>query len=185
LRETTVDRFVLISTVDVYSNIIGVDEDTPIDVSDHHAYGKHRFYLEEFVRNTFKKVNIVRLPGLFGKGLKKNAIYDLIHNNCLELIHCDSIFQFYDLNRLKDDIETVIENKLPLVNFSSEPVSIKEIALNVFSINFDNRTEKQPAFYDMRTKYSKFFDSCVENYMVSKQEIMESMKEFVIKEKNG
>jgi|TARA_B100000315_G_C14449669_1_gene528527 nucleoside-diphosphate-sugar epimerase len=184
LREITADRFILISTVDVYSNVIGVNEDTPIDVSDHHSYGKHRFYLEEFVEDTFEKVNIIRLPGLFGKGLKKNAIYDLIHNNCLELIHCDSVFQFYDLNRLKGDIEIVLKNNLPVVNFSSEPVSIKEVALNVFSIHFDNRTEKQPVFYDMRTKYSTFFDSCVENYIISKKEVMGSLKKFVVKERN-
>ena len=44
---------------------------------------------------------IVRLPGLFGAGLKKNLIYDFVHDNRLDLIHPDGQFQFYDLERIE------------------------------------------------------------------------------------
>lgn len=184
LREIEAKRFVLISTVDVYNTPIEVDEATPIDFSVLHAYGKHRFYLEEFVRNNFNKINIIRLPGLFGKGLKKNAIYDLIHDNCLELIHCESVFQFYNLDRLYSDIEIVLENTLPLINFATEPISVKEIALIAFSKVFDNKTETSPTFYDMRSKYCKLFGSN-SPYMLSKEEILEQVKIFVQNEKKG
>ena len=185
LRYVTAGRFVLISTVDVYMDPRGVDEDTPIAIEGLHPYGKHRFYLERAVRDVFKKVSIIRLPGLFGNGLKKNAIYDFINNNCLEMIHCDSVFQFYDLSRLYSDMEIVLKNELPLVNFSVQPIRIREIALDVFGICFDNRTVSPPAFYDMRSKYSRFFSSGLWEYMLSKVEIIERIKRFVELERTG
>lgn len=43
-------------------------------------YGTHRAWLESAVLNTWKhNATVVRLPALFGKGLKKNALYDLLH----------------------------------------------------------------------------------------------------------
>src|SRR6185312_10192324 len=76
-------RFVLISTVDVYGQVNGVDENCP--PSGATAYGRHRLELEQFVRQRFQSL-IVRLPALFGPGLKKNAIYDLLYNNQIEKI---------------------------------------------------------------------------------------------------
>ena len=94
LKQVRAHRFILISTVDIYRQPANVNEDTPTDALNHQPYGKHRFYLEEFIRAAFSKHNIIRLPGLVGNGLKKNVIYDFINNNCLEMIHCDSIFSF-------------------------------------------------------------------------------------------
>ena len=72
-------KLVLISTVDVYQKPIGVDEETIIHTEGLHAYGADRFLLEKWVRSHFPDALIVRLPGLFGKNLKKNFIYDIIH----------------------------------------------------------------------------------------------------------
>ncbi|OJU12362.1 MAG: hypothetical protein BGN88_10765 [Clostridiales bacterium 43-6] len=70
---------ILISTIDVYKNPLGVDEDSVMDTDDLHPYGLNRFYLEQWVREQYKDALIVRLPALFGKNLKKNFIYDMIH----------------------------------------------------------------------------------------------------------
>src|SRR6185503_13593897 len=95
---------VLISTVDVYPQSVDVDEDTPVNVEAHHAYGKHRFLLERFFVERFDTL-VVRLPGLYGDGLKKNAIYDLLHDNQVEKIDSEGRFQFYGLDRLWGDVE--------------------------------------------------------------------------------
>ncbi|MBS5316737.1 MAG: NAD(P)-dependent oxidoreductase [Clostridiales bacterium] len=79
LKQVECKKFVLISTIDIYKNPIGVDETTPIELKNLHPYGRNRYYMEEFVRNHYKDYLIVRLPALFGKGLKKNFIYDMIH----------------------------------------------------------------------------------------------------------
>lgn len=71
-------RLVLISTVDVYPAPQGVDEETPADEQNPAAYGRNRAKLEGMVRESFPDALIVRLPGLFGKGLKKNFLYDML-----------------------------------------------------------------------------------------------------------
>lgn len=72
-------KLVLISTVDVYKNPVDVDEDTEIDTDGLLPYGANRYKLEQMVRETWEDALIIRLPGLFGKNLKKNFIYDFIH----------------------------------------------------------------------------------------------------------
>lgn len=71
-------KLVLISTSDVYKRPVNVNEDTPIDTEALHAYGLNRYRLEQWVRDAFPEATIVRLPGLFGSGIKKNFIYDYI-----------------------------------------------------------------------------------------------------------
>lgn len=70
---------VLISTVDVYPSPIGVDESIDVSDLDNQAYGKNRLWLEQQLEANFENHLILRLPALFGPGLKKNFIYDLIH----------------------------------------------------------------------------------------------------------
>ena len=73
-------KLVLISTIDVIPGGLGRDifEDTPYHADTLAPYGKHRLFLENAVREQGADVCIVRLPGLFGPGIKKNFIYDLI-----------------------------------------------------------------------------------------------------------
>lgn len=72
-------KLVLISTIDVFKDPRNADEDSAIDTEDLCAYGYNRYLLENFVRENFPEALIIRLPGLFGKNIKKNFIYDLIH----------------------------------------------------------------------------------------------------------
>lgn len=72
-------KLVLISTVDVYAYPQGVDESTPADFEQPQAYGRNRARLEKMVHERWPDALIVRLPGLFGKGLKKNFLYDFLH----------------------------------------------------------------------------------------------------------
>ncbi len=72
-------KLVLISTIDVFKDPRGVDEHAAIETEGLHPYGYDRYLLEEKVRAAYPDALIVRLPGLFGKGIKKNFIYDFIH----------------------------------------------------------------------------------------------------------
>lgn len=72
-------RLVLISTVDVYPHPLDVDEDAEIDERQHTgAYGQNRLLLERLVRQSGIQSTVIRLPGLYGEGLKKNLIYDVL-----------------------------------------------------------------------------------------------------------
>lgn len=72
-------KLILISTIDVFREPRGVDETSKVDTEHLHAYGYNRYQLELWVREHYPDALIVRLPGLFGKNLKKNFIYDYIH----------------------------------------------------------------------------------------------------------
>lgn len=181
LEQVQAKKFILISTVDIYNFPIGVNEDSSISLQNHHAYGSHRRILENYIKERFNEHFIIRLPALFGKGLKKNAIYDLIHNNETEKIHCESMFQFYNLENLTKDINKVIENNIKVINFATEPISVEELAQNVFKLNFKNKTQNPALFYDIHTKYANVFNK---NglYMKEKDEILEELSAFVQKE---
>lgn len=71
-------KLVLISTIDVFKVPVGVNEETEIDENGLQAYGLNRARLEQWVRKNYPDALIVRLPGLFGKNIKKNFIYDYI-----------------------------------------------------------------------------------------------------------
>lgn len=76
IKKIAPKRLVLISTIDVYEDSFHAAENTP--ALGNGAYGKHRADLESWVRANYPNVLIVRLPGLFGKGIKKNFIFDYI-----------------------------------------------------------------------------------------------------------
>lgn len=156
LETVRIGHLVLVSTIDVYPSPVDVDESTPIDPEALHAYGRHRFALEQFCQDRFA-CTVVRLPGLFGKGLKKNAIFDLLHNNAVEKIHPESAFQFYGLDRLWRDIERIRDAGLSLVNLSAEPTCMRDIAEGVFGRLLAPPPEVQAIRYDMRSMYADRF----------------------------
>ena len=71
-------KLVLISTIDVFPEPVGVDENTVPEVSEE-AYGRNRLALENWIRNHYPDALIIRLPALFGRNLKKNFIYDIMN----------------------------------------------------------------------------------------------------------
>ncbi|RUT42881.1 NAD(P)-dependent oxidoreductase [Paenibacillus anaericanus] len=186
LKKVRTERFILISTVDVYMNPIDVNEDSYIDPETAEPYGRHRYYLEQFVKENFTNYLIIRLPGLFGKGLKKNFIYDLIHSNAMHLTHHQSKFQFYNMSSLWNDIQTSLNNSVSLVNFATEPVSPFEVAKYSLGTTFLNETEKNPVFYNMRSKHANLFNLDGEDgYLKSKDVILQEITAFIEEEKRG
>jgi nucleoside-diphosphate-sugar epimerase len=107
LKGASAAKVVLISTVDVYARPVGVDEDDDVEAGRATPYGRHRHELERRVADHFDAL-VVRLPGLFGEGLKKNVIYDFLHDNNLDQIDRRAAYQFYPLSRLWDDVEVAM-----------------------------------------------------------------------------
>lgn len=79
IRKIHPKRLVLISTVDVYRDPVAVNEDSTSDTEGMQAYGYTRLLLESWVRKEYPEALFIRLPGIYGKGLKKNFIFDMIH----------------------------------------------------------------------------------------------------------
>lgn len=72
-------QFVLISTIAVLERFdSGADETTQAFQTDL-AYGRNRRRLETFCADHFANCLTLRLPALFGAGLKKNFLFDLLN----------------------------------------------------------------------------------------------------------
>jgi nucleoside-diphosphate-sugar epimerase len=179
LERVKTQRFVLISTVDVYGQVNGVDEDRP--PSGATPYGRHRLELEQFVRARFHAL-VVRLPALFGSGLKKNAIYDLMNNNQVEKIDSRSEFQFYNVGRLWRDIRIAAGARLSLIHLATEPVSMAEVARSVFGWEWVNHLPGNPPSYDLQTRHAALFGG-TGGYICHKMRVLTELAEFVRSQK--
>jgi len=111
LIHSTAKRTVLISTIDATRD---------------HAYGRNRKFLEDFVLEEFPKAAVIRLPALFGPGLRKNSLYDLISGRPTN----GGMFHWYDIRELWGDI---VFAKPGISSPMSEAVSMQEIADRFFN----------------------------------------------------
>lgn len=186
LKHVKAGQFVLISTVDVFKMPPAVDENTPITPDRLDAYGRHRYELEQFALEQFSNVVVVRLPGLFGAGLKKNFLFDMIHHGSSEWTHAHSVFQFYDMSHLWTDLQTVL-NADPFVrfiHFATEPVSAAAVARHAFDVEYTHQTANPPVSYDMQTLHAGLWGK-TGRYIASADEIYAQIRKFAQVEKSA
>ena len=158
LANVNATRFILISTVDVFSNCSGATENSIPDEGGLSPYGRNRLWLERFVANRFEKHLIVRLTGLVGPGLRKNAIFDLHNGNNLRAVDARAVYQFYPMVNLLADIAVALRTGLSLVHLTAEPLSIGAIAEQGFGRTFSNEVpDLTPPRYDLRTQHGAIF----------------------------
>jgi len=177
LRTIRCQHFTLISTVDVFKNPIGVDEDSAIDEDDLHAYGKNRRHLERFVESHFAEHLIVRLPGLVGPGLRKNVIFDFLNDNNVSVIDSRGVFQFYPMVNLAYDIAIARNAGLRLVHLTAEPISVGDISSQGFGKPFVQHQGGATARYDMRTRHASLFGVRGE-YQYSARETVQAVRAY-------
>ncbi len=191
LNTITCDKFILISTIDVYEKTNNeteiLNEDYQCDYLNNHTYGKNRFLFEKYVMDKFNDYHIIRLPALFGKGLKKNIIYDLINNNQINNISINSFFQWYNLDRLKKDIDIIIKNNIKICNLVTEPIETIKI-INLFDKIYNTNYSFQIDYlnnnsgtikYDVFTKYNEIFNSPNNNYISDKESVLFDISNFL------
>ena len=231
IKEIHPKKLVLISTIDVFKIPKGVDENSEIDTDGLHAYGYNRYQLELWVRENYPDALIIRLPGLFGRNIKKNFIYDFINvipfmlkeNKLNDLVKEDvdiakyyvsqengfykvqvqeeekellkdkfrrlgfsalnftdsrSVYQFYNLERLWDDIQIALRAGITMWHPATEPVSAGEIYHFLTGKEFVNVMNGVPAEYDYRTVYAKYFNGAG-GYISTKKEVLEQIQAFV------
>lgn len=148
-------EFVLISTVDVFNDSRGKREGERDGIES--PYGGNRLWLEDRVRELFPRALIVRLPGLVGPGLRKNAVFDFLNGNNLGLIDHRAVYQFYPMVNLSADLVAARAAGLDLVHFACQPITISEVAA-AFGLEFTNEVEgRTPARYDMHTGHAAAF----------------------------
>lgn len=89
-----------------------------------------------------------------------------------------SKYQFYDLSRLWDDINTALEAGLTVWHPATEPVSAGEVYKYLTGNTFVNELGGAPADYDYRTLYASLFGGR-DGYICSKDQVLEDIRRFV------
>ena len=143
VASASIRRMVLISTVCVYEASERSDEDTPITTDNLTPYGRNRLALERLTRERFD-TTVIRLPQLFGPGLKKGVIYDLANNYRVEHIRPDGRFQYYNLERLWDDIQVALDNGLNALNIATPPLTSARVAQECFGVDLSPQAPPTP-----------------------------------------
>lgn len=182
LTTVTARQVVLISTIDVYPRTVDVDEDHDCGSQANHPYGTHRLAFEHFIRARFPTALIVRLPALFGPGLKKNAIFDLMHDNCLDAINPASQFQWYPLAHLPQALAACEQRGLRLVNLVSEPFATQDMIARFFPQAQVGAKAGSVVHYDVRTKHATALGGHG-GYILTKSEVMQALSAYLASER--
>jgi hypothetical protein len=177
-------EFILISTIDVYDDpASAMDEDGAIDPARNHVYGRHRFELEQWVRRRFANARIARLPALFGPGLRKNALYDLLHDHQVASLNPAGIFQWYPVDRVWNDLATMRRADLALANLFTAPVAMSDI-IGAFFPTAAVGPERHPApAYRLCTRYAQLFGG-KDGWILDGEAVLGHMARFIAAERN-
>ena len=184
LEQASIGRFVLISTIDVYPDPSqSLDEACNLVGQPNHPYGRHRLELEKWVRSRYSDSLIVRLPALFGPGLRKNALYDLLHGNDTEKINPAGVFQWYPVARLNSDIAIAASAGLRLINLFTAPVAIMKIVQQHFA-GIPLGPERLPGpRYALKTRHAALFGG--ENgYIMNEEQEVQAIADFIADERD-
>lgn len=180
LKDKKYSRVILISTIDIYNESpLLSDEDYKPNVGGL-SYGNNRLIFEYLVDQFLTKTDykIYRLPALFNKKIKKNVLFDLINNNNIESINCNSYFQWYNLDNLHKFIFQTIETNHTVFNLFTEPLRTLEI-INLFPQHKDKiKYMEGSVSYNYKTKFSK------SGYIQTADEVLNEIKN-LINEFNG
>lgn len=183
LSRATIRRLVHVSTVCVYGPEDEVDESVSSDPEDLTPYGRNRLWLERALADRFDTLTM-RLPQLFGPGIKKGLVFDLANDHRVEFIRPDGVFQYYDLTRMSDDIDVALACGLSVLNVATEPVVHRDLAREVFGVELaePGPAHESPfaAMYtsNMLTRHADVFGR-QGRYLMTAAEEMASIDRFV------
>lgn len=180
LRRVHAAKFVVLSTVDVYPTLQGVDEAFDCHSLSNHAYGTNRLHFEDAMKDCTGSVTIVRIPTVFGHGLKKNLIYNLLHDNDLDGENPSSSFQYYDIANLWRDLQAVDLAGIRLMNLVSEPIPTRDIVNRLFAGKQVGSKAAPPQHYDIRTLHAAALGA-IPPYIASKEQIFVELAEFLLR----
>ena len=116
LKNVNCEKFILISTIGIYEN---------------DSYGVNRKKLEDILLNMFgNKLKIYRLPAVFGNGLKKNLLFDMITNSLRNPINIRDQYQWYNVNNIMKDINENLHND-NIIELFNEPIENNDLIIEL------------------------------------------------------
>lgn len=92
-----------------------------------------------------------------------------------------NIYQFYPLSHLWDDINRALREDIHLLHLSTEPISTCELIQYLSGNKFENVLSNNTVKYDYRTKHLSIWGDDKDTYIMSKNQILKDIKDFVEK----
>ena len=140
-------------------------------------------YDELVICNAIIKDNYELLPDNFYHCIHDDSkeLYEFFVNfsfNATLFTDSRSIYQFYNLSRLWSDIEFAIENRIRLLNITTEPVMVSEVYEVLSGKKFKNEMNKQPFDYDIKSIHDALFGG-TNGYFLDKEAVLADLKEYV------
>lgn len=169
------ERVLLFSTIDVYGNPNNVSEsETEFPLN---AYGENRLLFAQRLSETFQTTTI-RLSGLYGPGLKKNLLHDILRKRTEFIcnINPNSTFQWtHVLDALKLS-RKFFDDNIEKVNIVAEPVKVSELEINTWPWQ-DLLSESQIlSEYNVTTNYD------ATGYFYDKSSVLNSIYDWITSE---
>ena len=144
LRKIAPKSLVLISSIAVFADSRGRCEDDAPGTDGLPAYGRNRLQLEQWVREDFNDALIVRLPALYGAGLKKNFLFDL-HTITPAMLKPEKYNELAEKSPLVKTGYTLADNGFYKLNGTADKTALKEF--------FVGNDFNALAFTDSRSRY--------------------------------
>ena len=123
--------------------------------------------------NGFYKVNVSDDEREFLKSRFKKLGF-----SALNFTDSRSVYQFYNLERLWDDIQKALEARLTMWHPATEPVSAGALYKYLTGEEFVNELGGIPADYDYKTAYASVFGG-KGSYICSSDEVMNDIRKFI------
>lgn len=174
LKSANIKNFILISTVDVYgaeisngvSTIYGDEFSLNDKTVSKEPYGHNRYLFEQMIKNHFTEHLIIRLPAMYGYGLKKNLIYDLLNvddeTKALMIMkkHYNNVFQFFNVRYLLNFILFILDKKYYAGDL---PVHYSKKLKTITSINIAPKKLISSVIYRYIAKYNDVVEKVLIN----------------------
>lgn len=186
---STVDtkQLVLVSTVCIYPGGTTPDESTPLSTEGLTPYGANRLHMEQVLSDRFPTLSL-RLPHLYGLGIKKGVVYDLLNDYRVEFIRPESRFQYYDLRRLWADTRVALDAGVTQLNVATPPLRSDRVAAEVFGRDISGRRvdgEYVEAYTrDMRTVHADLYGG-PDGYLMDEAAELEALRSYVDEARTG
>jgi nucleoside-diphosphate-sugar epimerase len=170
-------KIILLSSVDVYSNKDSeqyTEESSIKNEKELDMYGYHKLLAENYVMNKAKNYLIFRLPSLVGRGLKKNQVYDFMHDHKKVMVSPLSTFNFINTDHITKSIMKILKEDITndIFNLASKnSIQIKDIKKIVgfdseyiddaknFLFNYKINTQKIAKYVELTTS-----ENAIEEY---------------------
>lgn len=153
------NQIIHLSTIDVFVNKTADSEISARSTAP--GYGGNRALFEDLLLAGCSNVLVRRLPGLYGRGLKKNLIFDLMNRRLEHLLTYNPLSEYQYMsvdNALRLALDDRFRN-IQTMNLTAHPLTAAEIAGELRDFLSSTSPETHYNVRSMHAEVEGYFDS--------------------------